>query len=108
MDSQLRGLNVIDFSLLTVSSTAVGFDSAVPALVNGKVSDRTVRRVLITTETDAVRWRADGTAPTNLIGHVLAKDETLSFTGANYKQLISAIKFIRVTNDAYLKITWFD
>ncbi len=108
MDSQLRALNVIDFSLLTVSSTAVGLDSAVPPLSGGKVSGKIVRRMLITSETDSVRWRADGTAPTNLIGHVLAKDETLTFTGANYKQLLKDIKFIRVTNDAYLKITFLD
>lgn len=108
MDSQLRALNVVDYSTLTVSTTAVGLDSASPALSQGKVNGTIVRRMLITSETDSVRWRADGTSPTSAVGHVLAKDETLSFTGANYKQLLAKIKFIRVTSDATLSITFFD
>ena len=106
--SQLAALNAIDYSTLTVPVGAVTFASASPAFSNGKVSGKTVRRCLITSETDAVRWRADGTAPTATEGHVMAKDTSLSMTGANYSQWINSVQFIRVTNDAKLKITWFD
>jgi len=106
--SQLTPLNAIDYSTMTVSNAALTFASATPALIDGKVSGKTVRRCLITTETDAVRWRADGTAPTDTEGHLIPTGTSISMTGANYKQWISKVQFIRVTNDAALKITWFD
>ncbi len=108
MDSQMAALNVIDFATLTVSSTAVGLDSASPAYSSGKVNGKTVRRIFLTVLTDAVTWRADGTAPTATVGHKIAADASLSLTGANYKQLLSQIKFIRVTTDATVHITYFD
>ena len=108
MESQLAGLNVIDFATLTVSSTAVSLADATPALTNNKIGGKTVRRIFVTCETDAVRWRADGTAPTSSVGHVMAAASSLSFTGANYKHLIANIQFIKVTNDATLSITYFD
>lgn len=108
MDSQLRALNVVDYAALTVSTTAVGFADATPAYANGQVNSKAVRRVFITSETDAVRWRADGTDPTSSEGHVMAVNTSLSFTGANYRQLLRDIRFIRVTSDATLRITYFD
>lgn len=101
-------LNVVDFATLTVGATAVGLDSASPAYSAGKVSGLTVRRMYITTETDAIRWRPDGTAPTSSVGHVLAVNDSISFTGADYSNLLANIKFIRVTNNATLSITFFD
>lgn len=106
--SQLAALNVVDYATLTVSSTAVSLADASPAYANGKVNGKTVRRAFFTVETDAVRWRSDGTAPTTTEGHVMAVNTSLSFTGANYRQLLKDIQFIRVTSDAALKITYFD
>lgn len=108
MDKQMAGLNVVDFATLTVSSTAVDLGDASPALSAGLVSSKTVRRALMTVETDAIRWRADGTAPTASEGHKIAANGELSLTGANYKQLLGAIQFIAVSTDAALKITYFD
>jgi len=62
----------------------------------------------ITCETDAVRWRADGTDPTTSEGHQLASGDSISFTGANYRQLLEKIRFSKVTNTAALKITYYD
>ena len=110
MDSQLAALNVIDHAVLTTSgTTAYGLDSATPALsADGRVGGKTVRRMFISVETGNVRWQADGTAPTAATGHVIAKDDSVSFTGANYKNLIKNIKFIGVGSACPIQITYFD
>lgn len=104
----MQALNVVDFATITVSSTAVSLADATPAYSNGKVSGKTVRRALFTVETDAIRWRADGEAPTASEGHNLAVNGSLIFVEANYRNVLANIQFIRVTNDAALKITYFD
>jgi|WetSurMetagenome_2_1015567.scaffolds.fasta_scaffold214944_2 hypothetical protein len=103
-----RALNVVDSFTLAVSNTAIGLSSATPPLINGKMSGRSVRRMVISVSTDAIRWRADGTDPSATVGHLIDADGYISFTGANYESLLQAIKFIRVTNDAALFGTCFD
>lgn len=98
----MQGINTIDYAVLAVSNTAVGLASSTPAL------PAKAKRVYITCETDAIRWRADGTDPTDSEGHPLAANASISFTGANYRSLLESIKFIRVTADAALKITYYD
>ena len=68
---------------------------------------------LITVETDQVRWRDDGTDPTSSEGHLLNAGDVLTFDSwsvpkLNWRQVLNAIKVIRVTNDAKLKISWYD
>ena len=109
MDKQLAALNPIDFSTLAAASTGTTtFATADPALLLGKVSGKTVRRFIITTETAECRWRADGSPATAGTGMVLAKNDTLSFTGANYKSLIAAMTFIATASTCNMSITWFD
>jgi hypothetical protein len=106
--TDLRALNVIASATLTVSNTAVGLDSATPALVNGRVNGKTVRRAVISIKDAAIRWRSDA-APTATVGHPIDDGGTATFTGANYKTLLSAIKFIRqASTDAELFISYFD
>ena len=109
MENQMAGLNVIDHAVLSAgSATAVSMADATPALALGKVSGKTVRRMFVTVETGNVRWRADGTAPTAATGHVIAKDDNISWTGANYKSLIGAIQFIGVGSTCPIQITYFE
>uniref|UniRef100_A0A6M3J1Z3 Tail protein n=1 Tax=viral metagenome TaxID=1070528 RepID=A0A6M3J1Z3_9ZZZZ len=100
----LESRNCVDYATLAVSSTAVGLDSASPTLTAG----HTVKRAIITVETDSVRFRMDGTDPTGSEGQLLYKDDVLDFTDANYESVLKAIKFIRVTTDAALKIHYLD
>ena len=100
--------NVIDSFTMTVSNTAVGLGSATPPLVNGLMSGKTVRKMLISMNTNSIRWRADGDDPTDTVGHLIEAGGFLSLTGANYKSMIRAIKFIRVTNDATIFGTVLD
>jgi len=96
----------IDYATLTVSNAAggVGLADATPAITAG----RTVKRAVITLETDQVRWRCDGTAPTASEGHLMEVGSALSFMSNGYQQTLNKIKFIRVTGDAALKITYYD
>ncbi len=99
--------NQVDFSTLAVSSTAVNLaDSASPTL------PARAKGCIITIETDQVRWRADGTVPTASQGHLLDVYDTFVLDswshGRDWRSFMKAIYFIRVTNDAALKITWFD
>lgn len=82
------------YSSLTVSSTAV----QLPAALRGSKIDF----VSITVETDQVRFRIDGSAPTSSEGHLLEAGDILELHDAAE---ISSAQFIRVTNDATLRIS---
>ena len=101
------GLDVIAYATLTISDTAVGLADGNPALVSGKVNNQLVTRAFFTLETDDVRWRADGEAPTAGEGHKLLNGDSIIFVDARYSKLLEDIRFIRVTTDAALKITYF-
>lgn len=102
-----------DFSTLTVSSAAIGLDSASPALdlVTGLVGGWRVNGAVITIEGDSVRSREDGTAPTATVGTPLYPGDVLTFDcwsrGNDWSAALKAIQFIRVTSDATLSIEWF-
>lgn len=59
--------------------------------------------ILVTPETQAVRWRADGTNPTASVGYPLAVGVEARFT---LKQL-SALKFIEQTASAKINVYFF-
>ncbi len=104
--------NCVDYAALSVSSTAVTLlTDASPTLPAG------AKGALITVETDAVRWRADGTAPTASEGTYISALGSLtldSWTAGpqgqrnDWRSVLRAIQFIRVTNDAKVKVHFFD
>jgi hypothetical protein len=57
---------------------------------------------LITPETQAVRWRDDGTAPTASVGMPLAAGVTLQYDGD-----LTKIQFIEQTASAKLNISYY-
>lgn len=57
---------------------------------------------LITPETQGVRWRDDGTAPTASVGMPLAAGVTLQYDGD-----LTQIKFIEQTASAKLNISYY-
>lgn len=92
--------NSIGHQQLTVSSTAVGL--TVPSGTHPK-------HALISVQTAAVRWRADGTNPTTSVGNPLAATDRLDWTDpmGNYSSLIANIKFIATGGDATLDVEFF-
>lgn len=100
----MQGINVIDYSTLAVSSSAVDLITDGSPTLPGKA-----KRAYITCETQKVRWRADGDPPSATEGHILGKDDSISFTGANWRQRLEKIEFIATSDgDGKLKITYFD
>jgi hypothetical protein len=100
-----QAMNVIDYATLAVEDTAVTLvDDASPVLPDS------CKRIFITCESGGCRWRADGTAPAVDEGHILAKDDSISFTSANYRSFLENIKFIAAValTASALKITYFD
>ena len=57
---------------------------------------------LIIAETQAVRWRDDGTAPTASVGMPLATGVSLSYDGD-----LKAIRFIEQTASAKLNVAYY-
>jgi hypothetical protein len=57
---------------------------------------------LITAETQAVRWRDDGVAPTASVGMPLASGATLQYDGD-----LTKIQFIEQTASAKINITYY-
>ena len=57
---------------------------------------------LIVAETQAVRWRDDGTAPTASVGMPLATGVSLSYDGN-----LTAIRFIQQTASAIINVSYY-
>lgn len=57
---------------------------------------------LIVAETQGVRWRDDGTAPTSSVGMPLAAGVSLSYDGD-----LRAIRFIQQTASATLNVSYY-
>jgi len=60
------------------------------------------KRALIQAESQSVRWRDDGTAPTAAVGMLIQSGETLPYTGA-----LGTIRIIEVAASAKLNISYY-
>ncbi len=58
----------------------------------------------ITVETDQVRFRTDGTAPDSTTGHLLNIGDVLILSSPND---VTKVKFIKVTNNATLQVSYY-
>jgi hypothetical protein len=62
-----------------------------------------VRRAIITIETDDIRFRTDGTAPTSSEGHKARPDDIIVLDS---RTDIEKFQAIRVTSDATIKVSY--
>jgi hypothetical protein len=60
-------------------------------------------RALVQPESQSVRWRDDGTAPTASVGNILAVGDTLEYDSAS----LAVVKFIEITASAKLNIHYY-
>jgi hypothetical protein len=60
------------------------------------------KRAIIQAETQDVRWRDDGTAPTASVGMVISAGDRLAYTGS-----LPAIRFIEATASAKLNVSYY-
>lgn len=82
-----------DFETITVGATA-GRASATKTCPTGELCARALH---CTVETDAIRYRFDGTDPTATVGHKVAADQYFWVVGINN---VRRLRMIRVTADA--------
>ena len=75
-----------NFETITVSTAAIGFTASILA------SDPKPKKIIITVETQQIRYRMDGTDPSATVGHLLNPMDSLVLEG--YSQL-NGTKFIR-------------
>mgnify|MGYP001558508230 CR=1 FL=1 len=87
------------YSEYTVSSTV----KTLGAIPDGIKALTETAIAIIGVEGDAVRYRTDGFAPTATVGHKLNVGDTLILQGVGRMQ---DIKFIRVTTDATLRVSF--
>lgn len=102
ISQQIAGnFEAYDYEAITVSNTAIGLTSTKvdPVLT----ASRHAANVLITTETNSVRYRYDGNDPTASEGHLLAAGSVITIRN---QKAMDDIRFIRVTSDATLRVTY--
>lgn len=97
---QFRTYVAYDFEQITVSTTAIGFTPTKSAPSGLAPADA----VYVTVETNAVRYRDDGTNPTAAVGQPLAVNQTGWVCGPG---AIAKTKFIRQTADATVDATFY-
>jgi hypothetical protein len=59
--------------------------------------------VIVTPETQGIRWRGDGTNPTATVGYPLASGNEMVFTAGNFE----ALRFIEQSASAKLNVYYF-
>lgn len=89
------------FETITVSNTSIGFTAAT-AYPTG--SDAPAIMAILTTETNSIRFRSDGIAPTAAVGHLVAASSSIEVCGA---QAIRTFRMIRASADATIQATYF-
>ena len=97
-DSPLRYVP-LGYCQITVLTAAV---SLVTASCSSGAVPSNASMAIITTETQGVRWRDDGTAPTATIGMPLAAGGSMSYSGT-----FSAIQFIQQSATATLDVAFY-
>lgn len=99
MSGRINTTGAFAFGNQTVSNTALTLE-AFTAFTQAQV-DR-ANRVILTVEAQSLRYRYDGTAPTDAIGHLLTAGSRLELVGNDN---IQNLRVIRVTTDSTVMVT---
>lgn len=82
--------NAFGFESISVTSTVQSLSTTYVNAAGGTVPDISA---YITMETGSCRWRADGTSPTDSLGHLLDSGESVSIAGyhnlKNFRAILS-------------------
>lgn len=87
--------------MITVSTVAIGPTLSKLKLGSGD-SPLTANNALFRVETNDVRWRDTGTAPTSSVGTLLKAGESMVYDGP-----VNKIQFIRVSADATVSAAYY-
>lgn len=92
-----------DFDTITVSSTAIGLTSTKYNTTSQAMPLREGQYIIITVETNSIRYRIDGPAPTSSVGHILTAGSSLILLGSTP---IKNFKAIAVSGDGTMMVTY--
>lgn len=94
-------LNPFAFEQVTVSTASIGFTAATFAPSGQTPADFAV----VSVESQAIRYRDDGVAPSTTVGHVVAAASSFTVCGLNS---IRIVRFIRDdASDATLDVSYY-
>jgi len=94
-------LNPFAFEQITVSTSGIGFTATKYAPAGQTPADLAI----VTVESQAIRYRDDGVAPTTSVGHTVAAASTITVCGF---QSIKTVLFIRDdASDATLNVSYY-
>ena len=97
-------INNIDDATLTVSSSAVTLENGSPTWTT--VKNLGARRAIIVVQADSVYWSEDGDDAANT-DPILYAGDILQYLESDVTQILDRLSFLRVTNDAALKIKYY-
>ena len=101
----MQGNQISERALGYAQSAAVDASTLVSSLTFGSAGAAGIPTgtvlLLVTPQTQAVRWRDDGTAPTATVGYPLAVGQELRYSGAN----LPALRFISQVAGAVINVT---
>lgn len=107
-------LPAIDYEAITVSTVSIGFTTAKIVVQTAStnttegsayIDTKRVDEALVTVETNPIRFRLDGTAPTSAEGHLLQAGDSIVVSGFSN---VSKLRFIRQGGaDATLRVTYY-
>jgi hypothetical protein len=89
----------LGYQQITSVSSSVGF--TIPTVTRNGVTIR-ADYALVTPQTQAVRWRDDGTNPSATVGYPLAVGQELAYTGD-----LGKIKFYEQAASAALNVSYY-
>ena len=89
------------FETITVSTTSIGFTASL-AYPTGADAQSVV--AIVTTETNSIRFRTDGIAPTASVGHLVVAGSTIEVCGL---PAAKAFRMIRASADATISATYY-
>lgn len=95
----IKGIEPLDKEEVTVSNTAIGFNTAIVQQSAGNAAV-----AVVTIEDDSIRYWVDGSTPTTSSGHLGPADTAFTICGLNS---IKNFLAIRVTTDAEIKASFF-
>lgn len=93
-----------DFESITVSNVSIGFTASKILQNETGGFKRHCTKALFTVETNSIRFRLDGTAPTATVGHLMAAGDSFLVTGDTN---ITNLRLIRQSADATVMVTYF-
>jgi len=95
-----RSVMPFAFETITVSTASIGF-TAGTAFPSGDIPSV---MAIATTETNSLRFRADGLAPSATVGHLVTAGQTIEVCGT---QAMRTFRMIRASADATVSVSFY-